>query len=78
MNYFKQNLAYLRKKHGYHLDQFADMVKKEIRWVEHCERNLIEPDLESLIQISKIFDVSLDSLLKENIQKKERKGKKKG
>lgn len=77
MNYFKNNLAYLRKKHGYSLDQFADMVDQDIRWIEHCERNLEEPDLESLVLISDIFKISLDEMLKIDLEKKEKKTKKK-
>jgi transcriptional regulator with XRE-family HTH domain len=77
MNYFRNNLAYLRKKNGYSLDTFADMVDKDIRWIEHCERNLIEPDLESLVLLSSIFKVSLDDFLKTDIEKKEQTAKKK-
>lgn len=77
MNYFRHNLAYLRKKNGYNLDTFADMVDKDIRWIEHCERNLIEPELDSIIKICEIFKVSADSLLKENIEKLEKAAKKK-
>ena len=62
-----ENLRYLRKKHALSQLQLAEKLSLPRTTLGDYERGHTEPNIETLIQICSIFDISLDSLLKERL-----------
>lgn len=58
-------LAILRKRNGLTQEQLAEKLDISIKHCSAVERGLSCLSLEKLIEISNIFDVSIDSLVKE-------------
>ena len=60
------NLIALRKKYNLTQNEFAEKLNYSDNTVSRWERMEIVPSLETLEQISKVFDVSIEKLIKEN------------
>lgn len=60
----------LRKKSGWSQEELAEKVNVSRQSVSKWEGDVSIPDLNKIIKLSEIFDVSLDYLLKEEIQEK--------
>lgn len=58
-------IATLRKQHGLTQEQLAEKLDISIKHCSAVERGLSCLSLEKLIEVSNLFDVSLDFLLKE-------------
>lgn len=58
-------IATLRKQHGLTQEQLAEKLDISIKHCSSVERGLSCLSLEKLIEVSNLFDVSLDYLLKE-------------
>ena len=58
-------IADLRKQHGLTQEQLAERLDVSIKHCSSVERGLSCLSLEKLIEVSNLFDVSLDFLLKE-------------
>ncbi len=63
-----EKLVKLRKEQNLTQEQFAEIVKVSRQSVSKWELNTAYPDTEKLIRISKIFNCSLDYLLKDEIE----------
>ena len=71
MNYFGDNFKRLRKDKGLNQEQMAEALNIADRsTISRWETGSVEPDLDTLIQISNYFDVSLDELIKKEYTKK--------
>lgn len=62
-----EKIAKLRKEQNLTQEQFADLLKVSRQSVSKWELNSAYPDTEKLIRISKIFNCSLDYLLKDEV-----------
>lgn len=63
-----EKISKLRKEHELSQEQFAEVLGVSRQSVSKWELNLSYPDTERLIRISKLFDCSLDNLLKDEIE----------
>ena len=63
-----EKLTKLRKEQNLTQEQFADILKVSRQSVSKWECDDAYPDTEKLIRIGKIFDCSLDYLLKDEIE----------
>ncbi len=59
-------IAKLRKEHGMTQEQLAERLDISIKHCSSVERGLSSLSLEKLIDVSSLFDVSLDYLIKGN------------
>ncbi|WP_370808931.1 helix-turn-helix domain-containing protein [[Ruminococcus] torques] len=71
----------LRKQHGLSQDDFANLFNVSRQTISNWENGKSYPDLEMIIKVSDYFKISIDELLKNDVQtvKKidnEKKGKK--
>lgn len=57
----------LRKRNGWSQEDLADKMGVTRQSISKWESQLSTPDLDKLIELSKLFDVSLDTLLKDDI-----------
>ena len=64
-----EKLAKLRREHNLTQEQFAELLMVSRQSVSKWELNTTYSDTEKLIRISKLFDCSLDYLLKDEIEK---------
>ncbi len=62
-------IAKLRREQNLTQEQFADMLKVSRQSVSKWELDITYPDTEKLIRISKIFNCSLDYLLKDEVER---------
>ena len=56
-------LAELRKEHGYSQEELADKLGVSRQAISKWERGEASPDTDNLIELAKIYDISLDELL---------------
>lgn len=63
-----EKITKLRKEQNLTQEQFAEILKVSRQSVSKWERDDAYPDTEKLIRISKIFDCSLDYLLKNELE----------
>ena len=63
-----EKITKLRKEQNLTQEQFAEILKVSRQSVSKWERDNAFPDTEKLIRIGKIFDCSLDYLLKEELE----------
>ncbi len=63
-----EKITKLRKEQNLTQEQLADILKVSRQSVSKWERNVAYPDIEKLIRISKIFECSLDYLLKDELE----------
>jgi len=66
--YFKENLAYLRKKLNKTQSDVALQVNKSQRIISNWERDNTEPSLEEIGILSDFFGVTSDDLLFKNLE----------
>lgn len=59
-------ITQLRKKNGWSQEELANMMKISRQAVYKWESNQATPDIEKIIQLSSLFGVTIDSLLKED------------
>lgn len=64
---FKEKLQKMRKERGYSQEQLADIIGVSRQAVSKWESGMSYPETEKLIELSKLFSMSLDELLKEEI-----------
>lgn len=64
---FREKLQMLRKEKGYSQEQLADILGVSRQAVSKWESGTSYPETDKLIEISKLFHVSLDELLKNEI-----------
>lgn len=64
-------LADLRKEHGYSQEELADKLKVSRQAVSKWERGEASPDTDNLIELAKIYNISLDELVGNTGAKKE-------
>lgn len=64
-----EKLTKLRKEQNLTQEQFAEVLQVSRQSVSKWELNVSYPDTEKLIRISKLFDCSLDYLLKDEVEK---------
>ena len=62
-NKFAENLKKLRKEAGLTQSRLADKTGLNQRKISYFEKGDIEPDLNTLIQLAKFFNVTTDYLL---------------
>lgn len=60
---FSEILKKLREEHGYTQEKLANVIHVTKNSVSHYERGINMPELEVLIGIADVFDVSIDYLL---------------
>lgn len=58
-----KNLYFLRKKHGLKQSEIAEKLKYSDKTVSKWETGEIVPSVETLVDISKIYNISLDTLV---------------
>lgn len=68
---FADKLIQLRKKNGWSQEELADQMHVTRQSVSKWEGAQSIPDMEKLIQLSRIFNVSLDYLLKDELGEEE-------
>lgn len=61
-------IIYLRKKNGWSQEQLAEQLNISRQSVSKWESGAAIPDLDKILKMSKIFDVSTDFLLKDEIE----------
>lgn len=64
-----EKLTKLRKEQNLTQEQFAELLQVSRQSVSKWELDVSYPDTEKLLRISKLFDCSLDYLLKDEIEK---------
>lgn len=65
---FGEKLKILRKQNGYSQEVLAELLNVSRQAVSKWESNRGIPEIEKLLQISNMFGVTLDYLLKEDYQ----------
>lgn len=60
---FNEKLFTLRKRAGYSQEEFAEIIGVSRQTVSKWETDFMKPETDKLIQISKLYNVSLDELL---------------
>lgn len=65
-NTFPKNFKELRLSESMTQSQVAKLLKTTQRKVSYWESGKIEPDLDTLISIAEMFDVSVDELIGKN------------
>lgn len=63
-----QKITKIRKENNLTQEQFAEIMKVSRQSVSKWELDSVYPDTEKLIRISKLFNCSLDYLLKDEIE----------
>ena len=64
-----KNLIELRKKNNLTQNELAEKLNYSDNTISRWEHAEITPSIETLVQIAELFNVSLESLLKENVVK---------
>ena len=66
---FGQRLSRIRKEKGFTQNEIADKVGVTSQAVSKWENDLASPDIDILLQLSEIFDISVDELLGKETKK---------
>ena len=66
---FGQRLSRIRKEKGFTQNEIADKVGVTSQAVSKWENDLASPDIDILLKLSEIFDISVDELLGKEIKK---------
>lgn len=74
---FKEKIKEVRKEIGFSQEKFAERINVSRQAVTKWEGGESYPDIEKLIEISKVFKVSIDSLLKDEESCTEKIGREK-
>jgi transcriptional regulator with XRE-family HTH domain len=72
MGMVSDNIKYLRKQKGYTQEQMAEKIGIKRSLLGAYEEGRAEPGLENLLKMSKIFDVSVDNIISENLSDPEK------
>lgn len=67
---FGNKLAKLRKEYNYTQEQLGDIIGVSRQSISKWESDIAYPETEKLIELGKLFDCSMDYLLKEDITEK--------
>ncbi len=67
---FGEKLSKLRKEYNYTQEQLADILGVSRQSVSKWESDIAYPETDKLIELGKLFDCSMDYLLKDNITEK--------
>lgn len=67
MQRFGEKLRVLREQHGFTLREFADMLGVHNSHISRIERGK-KPSVELILKISRIFDVPIDILMKDELE----------
>lgn len=67
--YFSSNLKYLRQIHSMSQEELADLVQYSFKNISKWETGQSIPAYETLITITKIFNVEMKDLMEKNLQK---------
>ena len=67
---FPHNLKSLRKSFGMKQAQLAELLTTSQRNVSYWENGATQPDIDTLIKIADIFDVTLDELVGRKSERK--------
>ena len=71
---FRKNLLYFRKKHGYNQTFIADILhKKSYTTVQKWECGKAEPPFGDVILLCRLYNVSVDDMLKVDFEKRDNK-----
>ena len=62
-NNFSNKLTELRKKKGYSQEELAEKLGLSRQAISKWERGESSPDMENIVQLTKIYDLSFDELL---------------
>lgn len=73
---FGEKLQALRKAKGISQDQLAIQLNVSRQAISKWELGTSLPDVENIVEISRFFDISIDYLLKDDLQDKEEIGNK--
>lgn len=65
-----EKISKSRKENNYTQEQLADILGVSRQSVSKWESDIVYPETEKLIELGKLFDCSMDYLLKENITEK--------
>lgn len=63
-NNFAKNLRLLRKQENLKQSELAEKLSTTQRKISYWENGKYEPDINDLISLSEIFNVSIDDLIK--------------
>jgi len=63
---FPAKLRVLRKSHGLSQGQLAKKIGADLQRVSKYERGVIWPTMELMVKIAKVFDVSVDFLIRDD------------
>lgn len=67
MNYINSNIGYLRKRKGLTLSEFADTLKVGKTTVSNWENERNYPSIDLIIQMSQLFNISLDLFMTKDL-----------
>lgn len=67
---FGEKLSFLRKQRGMTQMELAEKLDISRQAVSRWEQGISEPSTENLVSIGKLFDVTVDALVNENVQLK--------
>ena len=77
MSYFSEKLYELRKEKGFSQEELAEKLNVARQTISKWENGTTNPDTNNLIELSKIFEISIDELVgndaftaKENLEEK--------
>ena len=65
-----EKLSKLRKEYNYTQEQFADILGVSRQSISKWESDIAYPETDKLIELGKLFDCSMDYLLKEDVIEK--------
>ena len=68
-----EKIQKLRKQNGFSQEELAEKVTVTRQTISKWELNQSEPDLDFIAQLSNIFNVSADYLIKEELTKPDEK-----
>ena len=66
-----EKIAKQRKELNYTQEQLADILGVSRQSISKWESDIVYPETEKLIELGKIFDCSMDYLLKEDVMEKD-------
>ena len=64
MNNFKENLNTYRKQNNMTQKELAEKLEVTVNNIGHWEKGRTEPNLDTLVKMTQIFNITLDELIK--------------
>lgn len=68
---FNEKLIQLRKKNGLSQEELGDKIQVARQTISKWELGETTPEMDKLIKLSNLFDISLDELIKDNKEEKQ-------